>query len=166
MYNLARSSCCVEIIGLQLHLHIGAETLSGILQMTYRKNRDPYMVKGSNMIVCVLLVSNSRGCCLAAPGDHEGAALRETWIYVEFSNDIWVKWFKKIRSIATDGYIIYIILSDCYPGDWVECVFICSLFRREPILWRHRRQLECLTLSSGLLHWDKEIKPLVNEDKE
>ena len=25
-------------------------------------------VKGSNMIVCVLLVSNSRGCCLAAPG--------------------------------------------------------------------------------------------------
>ena len=26
------------------------------------------------MIVCVLLVSNSRGCCLAAPGDHEGAA--------------------------------------------------------------------------------------------
>ena len=30
--------------------------------------------KGSNMIVCVLLVSNSRGCCLAAPGDHEGAA--------------------------------------------------------------------------------------------
>ena len=25
------------------------------------------------MIVCVLLVSNSRGCCLAAPGDHEGA---------------------------------------------------------------------------------------------
>ena len=23
------------------------------------------------MIVCVLLVSNSRGCCLAAPGDHE-----------------------------------------------------------------------------------------------
>ena len=31
-------------------------------------------VKGSNMIVCVLLVSNSRGCCLATPGDHEGAA--------------------------------------------------------------------------------------------
>ena len=30
--------------------------------------------KGSNMIVCVLLVSNSRGCCLAAPGDHESAA--------------------------------------------------------------------------------------------
>ena len=30
--------------------------------------------KGSNMIVCALLVSNSRGCCLAAPGDHEGAA--------------------------------------------------------------------------------------------
>ena len=29
--------------------------------------------KGSNMIVCVLLVSNSRGCCLATPGDHEGA---------------------------------------------------------------------------------------------
>ena len=28
--------------------------------------------KGSNMIVCVLLVSNSRGCCLAAPSDHEG----------------------------------------------------------------------------------------------
>ena len=26
------------------------------------------------MIVCVSLVSNSRGCCLAAPGDHEGAA--------------------------------------------------------------------------------------------
>ena len=26
------------------------------------------------MIVCVLLVSNSLGCCLAAPGDHEGAA--------------------------------------------------------------------------------------------
>ena len=24
------------------------------------------------MIVCVLLVSISRGCCLAAPGDHEG----------------------------------------------------------------------------------------------
>ena len=24
--------------------------------------------------MCVLLVSNSRGCCLAAPGDHEGAA--------------------------------------------------------------------------------------------
>ena len=93
MYNLARPSCCVEIIGLQLHLHIGAETLSGILQMTYRKNRDLYMVKGSNMIVCVFLVSNSRGCCLAAPGDHEGAALLEAWIYIEFSNDIWVKWF-------------------------------------------------------------------------
>ena len=31
-------------------------------------------IKGSNMIVCILLVSNSRGCCLAAPGDHEGAA--------------------------------------------------------------------------------------------
>ena len=28
---------------------------------------------GSNMLVCVLLVSNSRRCCLAAPGDHEGA---------------------------------------------------------------------------------------------
>ena len=27
------------------------------------------------MVVCVLLVSNSRGCCLAAPGDHEGAAI-------------------------------------------------------------------------------------------
>ena len=27
------------------------------------------------MIVCVLLVSNSRGCCLAAPGDHEGAVI-------------------------------------------------------------------------------------------
>ena len=25
------------------------------------------------MIVCVLLVSNSRGCCLATPGDHEAA---------------------------------------------------------------------------------------------
>ena len=33
------------------------------------------LFKGSNMIVCVLLVSNSRGCHLAAPGDHEGAAL-------------------------------------------------------------------------------------------
>ena len=32
------------------------------------------VLKGSNMIVCVLLVSNSRGCCLAAPGDHEDAA--------------------------------------------------------------------------------------------
>ena len=32
------------------------------------------MLKGSNMIVCVLLVSNSWGCCLAAPGNHEGAA--------------------------------------------------------------------------------------------
>ena len=32
------------------------------------------MIEGSNIIVCVLLVSNSRGCCLAAPGDHEGAA--------------------------------------------------------------------------------------------
>ena len=31
------------------------------------------MFKGSNMIVCVLLVSNSRGCYLAAPDDHEGA---------------------------------------------------------------------------------------------
>ena len=31
------------------------------------------MLKGSNKIVCVLLVSNSRGCCLAAPGDHECA---------------------------------------------------------------------------------------------
>ena len=30
--------------------------------------------KGSNMIVCVLLVSKSRGRCLAAPGDREGAA--------------------------------------------------------------------------------------------
>ena len=30
------------------------------------------LIKGSNMIVCVLLVSNPRGCCLAAPGDHEG----------------------------------------------------------------------------------------------
>ena len=29
------------------------------------------MIKGSNMIVCVLLVSNARGCCLAAPGNHE-----------------------------------------------------------------------------------------------
>ena len=27
------------------------------------------------MIVCVLLVSNSRGCCLAVLGDHEGAAM-------------------------------------------------------------------------------------------
>ena len=26
------------------------------------------------MSVCVLSVSNSRGCCLAAPGDHEGVA--------------------------------------------------------------------------------------------
>ena len=32
------------------------------------------MFKGSNTIVCVLLVSNSQGFCLAAPGDHEGAA--------------------------------------------------------------------------------------------
>ena len=32
------------------------------------------VIKGSNMIVCVLLVSNSLGCCLAAPGDHKGAA--------------------------------------------------------------------------------------------
>ena len=32
------------------------------------------LFKGSNTIVCVLLVSNSRGCCLAVPGDHEGAA--------------------------------------------------------------------------------------------
>ena len=31
------------------------------------------LIKGSNMILCVLLVSNSWGCCLAAPGDHEGA---------------------------------------------------------------------------------------------
>ena len=31
------------------------------------------LLKGSNMIVCVLLVSNSRGCCLTAPGNHEGA---------------------------------------------------------------------------------------------
>ena len=36
------------------------------------------LLKGSNMIVCVLLVSNSRGCCLAAPGDHEGAVRGET----------------------------------------------------------------------------------------
>ena len=28
------------------------------------------LFKGPNMIVCVLLVSNSRGWCLAAPGDH------------------------------------------------------------------------------------------------
>ena len=35
----------------------------------------PCTFKGSNMIVCVLLVSNSRGCCLAAPGDHEGAVI-------------------------------------------------------------------------------------------
>ena len=32
------------------------------------------LFKGSNMILCVLLVSSSRGCCLAAPGDHGGAA--------------------------------------------------------------------------------------------
>ena len=32
------------------------------------------IVKGSNMIVCVLSVSNSRWCCFAAPGDLEGAA--------------------------------------------------------------------------------------------
>ena len=30
--------------------------------------------KGSNMSVCVLFVSNSRGCCLAVPGNHEGEA--------------------------------------------------------------------------------------------
>ena len=36
------------------------------------------VIKGSNMIVCVLLVSNSRGSCLAAPGDHEGCALCST----------------------------------------------------------------------------------------
>ena len=30
------------------------------------------------MIWCVLLVSNSQGCCLAAPGDHEGAAIIHT----------------------------------------------------------------------------------------
>ena len=35
------------------------------------------------MIVCVLLVSNSRGCCLVAPGDQEGAAH-----IVEIFNDI------------------------------------------------------------------------------
>ena len=29
------------------------------------------------MIVCVLLMSNSRGCCLAAPGDHDGATLKQ-----------------------------------------------------------------------------------------
>ena len=33
------------------------------------------MFQGSNMIVCVLLVSNSRGWYLAAPDDHEGAAM-------------------------------------------------------------------------------------------
>ena len=30
------------------------------------------LFKGSNMNMCVLLVSTSRGGCLAAPGDHEG----------------------------------------------------------------------------------------------
>ena len=42
---------------------------------------EPMMVsffKGSNMIVCALLVSNSRGCCLAAPGNHEGATIFST----------------------------------------------------------------------------------------
>ena len=36
--------------------------------------RDLGIIKGSNMIVCVLLASNSRGCSLAAPGDDEGVA--------------------------------------------------------------------------------------------
>ena len=39
------------------------------------------LIKGSNMIVCVLLVSSSRGWCLAALGDHEGAAHRVIMAY-------------------------------------------------------------------------------------
>ena len=53
------------------------------------------LLKGSNMIVCVLLVSKSRGCCLAAPGDHEGAARviaprwdNTTMIYLCFSRSV------------------------------------------------------------------------------
>ena len=45
------------------------------------------LLKGSNMIVCVLLVSNSR-CCFAAPGDHEGAVFRYPFVNREHDDVI------------------------------------------------------------------------------
>ena len=56
---------------------LSKRTIYTILYLTQNKlvKCSHYLFNGSNMIVCVcvFLVSNSRGCCLATPGDHEGA---------------------------------------------------------------------------------------------
>ena len=65
--------------------------------------------KESNMIMCVLLVSNSRGCCLAAPGDHEGAAT----IFSTATNILSIKSNLKFESRTT---AVFVAMSPRYLG--------------------------------------------------
>ena len=50
--------------------HVSVDNIFKLLHAEYIWR---YLIKGSDVIVCELLVSNSRGYCLAAPGDHKGA---------------------------------------------------------------------------------------------
>ena len=61
------------------------------------------------MIVCVLLVWNSRGCCLAAPGDHEGAAT----IFSTATNILSIKSNLKFESWTT---AVFVAMSPRYLG--------------------------------------------------
>ena len=53
------------------------------------------MFRGPNMIVCVLLVSNSRGFCFTAPGDHDAT------IFPTATNTLLIKSNSKFESRAT-----------------------------------------------------------------
>ena len=69
--------------------------------------------KGSNMIVCVLLVSISRGCCLAAPGDHEGDYNMMPPFFSTATNILLIKSNLKFESRAT---AVSVAMSPRYLG--------------------------------------------------
>ena len=105
------------------------------------------LIKGSNMIVCVLLVSNSRGCCLAAPGDHEGAVL---WRQRSWSCGVFKSWISDAHSPfqwkwqVLHSYDTSVVQQVSVFCDGIACLMkVWPLFKREfprvPMTWRSAR---------------------------
>ena len=66
------------------------------------------------MNVCVLLVSNLRECCLAAPGDHEGDFNMMPQFFSTATNILLIKSNLKFESRAT---AVSVAMSPRYLGD-------------------------------------------------
>ena len=98
------------------------------------------IIKGTHMIVCVLLVSNSRGCCLAAPGDHEGAALPMTG----GSSTQWARTAENITmwsGVLTNRqyWIMSVLLSIDFCIVILRCKIVQKSILQTPILFQFQR---------------------------